>query len=85
MNHLVIRIYAGGDYAYNVVRPEHLNYHVHIHKTFRPGCLLYVDGNRVYNGVFNVDHLQHFDEIAANAQEKLSRTVNMFVDTCPYH
>lgn len=84
MNHLVIRVYAGGDYVYNVVKPEHLNYHVHINKTFRPGCLLYVDGKRVYDGVFKQSHMSKFDDIAADAYNRLINTLDLSVSTCPY-
>ena len=43
-NHLVLNIYASGDYKYNVVKDSHLEENIEFNKTWRFGRIIYVDG-----------------------------------------
>ena len=82
MNHLTLGVYLSGDYTYNVVREEDLEEHIQFNKTFRPGRLLYVDGQRVYNGVIKKEALSKYDTIAKEFYA--SYNINMNKPTIPY-
>ena len=82
VNHLTLGVYLSGDCAYNVVREEDLEEHIQFNKTFRPGRLLYVDGQRIYNGVLKEKYLPKYDKIV----EEFYMTNNVDLDkpTTPY-
>ncbi len=81
-NHLTLGVYLSGDYTYNVVREEDLEEHIQFNKTFRPGRLLYVDGQRVYNGVLKEEFLPKYDKIANEFYTLYN--INMSRPTIPY-
>lgn len=81
-NHLTLGIYPNGDYKYNVVLEEDLERHIEYNKTFRFGRLLYVDGERVYDGLQNKSDLEKYDKIAAVFYS--NNNINMKVTTKPY-
>ncbi len=80
--HLTMGIYPNEDYVYNVVLDEDLESHIEYNKTFRPGRLLYVDGERVNNGMIKEEYLGDYDQIAKEFYE--NNNVNMNVATIPY-
>ena len=81
-NHLTLGVYLSGDYTYNVVREEDLEEHIQFNKTFRPGRLLYVDGERVYNGVIKEEALYKYDKIAREFY--MANNVDLSKPTTPY-
>ena len=81
-NHLTLGVYLSGDYVYNVVREEDFEEHIQFNKTFRPGRLLYVDGQRIYNGVIKKEALSKYDIIAEEFYA--SYNINMSKPTIPY-
>lgn len=81
-NHLTLGVYLSGDYTYNVVREEDLEEHIQFNKIFRPSRLLYVDGQRVYNGVIKEEALSKYDKIAEEFYERYN--VDMSRPTIPY-
>ena len=81
-NHLTLGVYTNGQYKYNVVRDEDLESHIEYNKTWRWGRLLYVDGERVYDGCLKEESLPMYDEIARNFYE--NNNVNMNKPTIPY-
>lgn len=82
-NHLTLGIYANGQYKYNVVREEDLENHIEYNKTFRFGRLLYVDGERVYDGDAQTRaDLEKYDKIAEDFYK--NNKVNMNIPTIPY-
>ena len=81
-NHLTLGVYLSGDYTYNVVREEDLEEHIQFNKTFRPGRLLYVDGQRIYNGVIKKEALSKYDTVAEEFYA--SYNINMSKPTIPY-
>lgn len=81
-NHLTLGIYPNGNYVYNVVRDEDLEYHIEYNKIWRFGRLLYVDGKRVYNGCIKETHLEKFDKIAKDFYK--NNHINMYQPTIPY-
>lgn len=81
-NHLTLGVYTNGQYKYNVVRDEDLEHHIEYNKTWRWGRLLYVDGERVYDGCHKKESLPMYDEIARNFYE--NNNVNMNKPTIPY-
>ena len=50
MKHLVLNIYANGDYVFDSVDNIELKEYIEYNKLWRFGRLIYVDGQRVYNG-----------------------------------
>ena len=83
-NHLVLNIYASGDYKYNVVKDSHLEENIEFNKTWRFGRIIYVDGKRVYNGCIKEEALGKYDEIAKDFYENKAKDINMYVPTLPY-
>lgn len=83
-NHLVLNIYASGDYKYNVVKDSHLEENIEFNKTWRFGRIIYVDGKRVYNGCIKEEALDKYDEIAKDFYENKAKDINMYVPTIPY-
>ena len=83
-NHLVLNIYASGDYKYNVVRDSDLKDNIEFNKTWRFGRIIYVDGKRVYNGCIKEEALGKYDEIAIYIYENKAKDINMSVPTLPY-
>ena len=86
-NHLTLGVYLSGDYTYNVVREEDLEEHIQFNKTFRPGRLLYVDGQRIYNGVLKKEALPKYDKIAEKfykLQHYTLYNINTVRPTIPY-
>lgn len=81
-NHLTLGVYTNGQYKYNVVKEEDLESHIEYNKTWRWGRLLYVDGERVYDGCHKEESLPMYDEIARNFYE--NNNVNMNKPTIPY-
>ena len=84
MNHLVLNIYASGNYKYNVVRDFELEYNIEFNKTYRFGRIIYVDGKRVYDGVIKKEALYKYDRIAKDFFENKAKNINMSVPTLPY-
>lgn len=82
MTHLTLGIYPNGDYQFNVVRDEHLKDHIEYNTTMRPGRLLYVDGERKYDGMIKQEYLDKYDEIAKSFYA--NNNVNMYHATLPY-
>lgn len=82
MNHLTLGIYANGSYKFNVVREDDLINHIEYNKMMRCGRLLYVDGNRVYDGCNKSEYLEKFDAIADEFYN--NSKIDMSVDTIPY-
>lgn len=80
--HLTLGVYANGEYKFNVVRDEDLEYHIEYNKTFRFGRILYVDGKRVYDGCIKPEYLEKYDQIAKEFYE--TNNINMNVATIPY-
>jgi hypothetical protein len=81
-NHLTLGVYLSGDYTHNVVREEDLEEHIQFNKTFRPGRLLYVDGQRIYNGVLKEEVLSKYDKIAKEFYAL--HNINISRPTLPY-
>ena len=81
-NHLTLGVYASGGYVYNVVSEEDLEEHIQFNKTFRPGRLLYVDGQRIYNATIKKEALSKHDSIAKEFYA--SYNINMSRPTIPY-
>ena len=80
--HLTLGIYGNGDYKYNVVLDEDLESHIEYNKTFRFGRLLYVDGERVYDGCYKPEYLDKYDKIAAEFYSH--NNVDIHRPTIPY-
>ena len=72
-NHLTLGVYPNGDYKWNVVLDSDLADHINYNKTLRPGRLLYVDGERVHDGLMKGAELEKYDNIA----EKFYRDNNI--------
>lgn len=84
-NHITIGIYANKDYVYNVVRDCDLQGHIEYNETFRFGRLLYVDGERVYNGCMKEEYLHEYDELAKKVMQELLEDKNILLrPTIPY-
>lgn len=81
-NHLTLGVYPNGDYKYNVVREEDLQSHIEYNKKFRPGRLLYVDGERVNNGCRKPEYLEKYDKIADEFYK--NNKVDVSKPTIPY-
>jgi len=82
-NHLTLGIYGNGQYKYNVVREEDLEHHIRYNKIWRFGRLLYVDGQRIYDGNSQTKAaLDRYDKIAEDFYK--NNKVNMNVPTIPY-
>ena len=62
--HLILGVYANKHYISHVVKGKDLEAHIQYYKTHRPGLLLYVDGQRVYNGVIKEEVLHKYDKVA---------------------
>lgn len=80
--HLTLGVYANGEYKFNVVRDEDLELHIEYNKTFRFGRILYVDGERVYDGCIKPENLEKYDQIAKEFYK--TNNINMNVATIPY-
>lgn len=83
-NHLVLNVYASGDYKYNVVRDSDLEENIEFNKQWRFGRIIYVDGKRVYDGCIVEDALGKYDEIAKDFFENKAKDINMLTTTLPY-
>lgn len=82
-NRLTLGIYASGQYKYNVVKEEDVENHIKYNQTFRPGRLLYVDGERVCDGCVQTnENLDRYDKIAEAFYKNAK--VNMNIPTLPY-
>ncbi len=64
MKHLVLNIYANGDYVFDSVDNIELKEYIEYNKLWRFGRLIYVDGQRVYNGCIKSEYLSKYDAIA---------------------
>lgn len=64
MKHLVLNIYANGEYLFEYVNNSDLKEYIDYNKVWRFGRLIYVDGKRVYNGSIKSDSLDKYDKIA---------------------
>ena len=64
MKHLVLNIYANGDYVFDSVDNVELKAYIEYNKLWRFGRLIYVDGQRVYNGCIKDEYLKKYDDIA---------------------
>lgn len=82
MNHLTLGVYLDGSYEYNVVCGEDLEHHIEYNRIWRPGRLLYVDGDRVFDGCIRKEALSRYDEIARKFFE--GNSVDMSLPTIPY-
>lgn len=82
MNHLILNIYGNKSYQVNVVRPEDLEKNIQYNKTFRPGRIMYLDGQRIYNGCIKETYLEEYDKIADEFFK--DNTVNLNIPTIPY-
>ena len=78
--HLTLGVYPNGQYMFNGVREEDLEDHIQYNKTFRPGRLLYVDGQRVYDGM--VKDCSKYDRVAAEFYKR--HNIDMSKPTLPY-
>ena len=83
-NHLVLNVYASGDYKVNVVRDSDLEDNIEFNKTWRFGRIIYVDGKRVYDGCIVKEALGKYDDIAKDFFENKAKNINMLVPTIPY-
>lgn len=83
-NHLTLGVYANGQYKYNVVRDEDLEHHIEYNKKMRFGRLLYVDGERVYDGCMRKEILPEYDEIARKFYKDYKDKIDMDKPTIPY-
>lgn len=83
-NVLSIRIYPDKHYVVNVVHPDDIENHIEYNKDFRPGCLLYVDGKRVSNGMRKEEYLADFDEYEKSIRTTELKSINMNKCTRPY-
>ena len=83
-NHLTIGIYTNGQWKYNVVRDEDIKHHIEYNKTWRPGRLLYVDGKRVWNGMYKEEYCAKYDAIEKEVREIKLKNINMNNPTIPY-
>ena len=83
-NHLVLNIYASGNYKYNVVRDSDLEDNIEFNKQWRCGRLIYVDGKRVYGGCIIEEALGKYDEIAKDFFENKAKDIDMLTPTIPY-
>lgn len=83
-NHLVLNVYASGDYKYNVVKDCDLEENIEFNKQWRFGRIIYVDGNRVYDGCIVKEALGKYDDIAKDFFENKAKDINMFKPTIPY-
>lgn len=83
-NHLVLNIYASGNYKYNVVKDSDLEDNIEFNKQWRGGRLIYVDGKRVYGGCIIEDALGEYDEIAKDFFENKAKNIDMLTPTIPY-
>lgn len=81
---ITIGIYPNKDYVYNVVDKEDLNDHIEYNKVMRPGRLLYVNGERVHNGLRVKEVLPEYDRLADEIYKKLLKDVNTSIPTRPY-
>lgn len=66
MNHLVLNIYSNGSYVSEIVKDSDLKNYIEYNKLWRFGRLIYVDGQRVYNGCIKNEDLNKYDLIANN-------------------
>lgn len=64
MKHLVLNIYANGEYVFEYVLNCDLKAYIEYNKVWRFGRLIYVDGQRVYNGCIKEEYLKKYDDIA---------------------
>lgn len=71
MSHLVLNLYASGDYTVDKVNDIELRNYVEFNKKWRFGRLIYVDGQRVYNGCIKDDCIEKYDTIARDLYAKL--------------
>lgn len=78
--HLTLGVYPNGHYISNVVREKDLEDHIQYNKTYRPGRLLYVDGQRVYDGM--VKDCTKYDKVAEVFYAKYD--IDMCIPTIPY-
>lgn len=82
--HIVMRLYASENYVYNIVPIQDLQEHVEYNTEFRPGCILYIDGIRVYNGCMKDECLDKYDKIADKVYEDLKYSDNLKPSEKPY-
>lgn len=78
--HLTLGVYPSGQYISNIVRDKDLAEHIQYNKTFRPGRLLYVDGQRVYDGM--VKDCAKYDQVAEVFYARYD--IDMSRPTLPY-
>ena len=78
--HLTLGVYPNGHYISNVVREKDLEDHIQYNKTYRPGRLLYVDGQRVYDGM--VKDCAKYDKVAEAFYARYD--IDMSRPTLPY-
>lgn len=81
-NHLSLRLYPNKDYVINVVSDANLASHVEYNKTYRFGCILYIDGVRKTNGCLKEDCLKEYDEYASNLLKTLD--IDLTKETTPF-
>ena len=84
MNHLVLNVYASGNYKYNVVRDCDLKDNIEFNKAWRFGRIIYVDGKRVYDGCIVEGALGKYDDIAKDFYVNKAKDINMLEPTIPY-
>ena len=84
-NHLSVRIYPNKQVVCNVVAEEDLDNHIEYNKTFRFGCLLYIDGTRVSDGCLKQEVLSDYDTFYKDWYSRIRVNVNLNKVTRPVY
>lgn len=86
INHVTLGIYPDKSYKYNVVRDEDLDAHITCNILARPGRLLYVDGERVYDACIKKEKLSEYDKIAESFYKDVytNKSISLHTPTIPY-
>ena len=75
MKHLVLNMYANGEYVFENVSQSELKAYIEYNKLWRFGRLIYVDGKRVYNGCIENGYLEKYDKIAKKFYSEYNRSM----------
>lgn len=75
MNHVTIGFYGDGSFKYNVVAEEDLESHIEYNRRFRPGRMLFVDGEYICGGCLKEEYKQQ------RIEEHKERIKDMHIDT----
>lgn len=81
-NHLSFRLYPSMGYVVNVVSDVNLQSHINFNATYRPSCLLYIDGKRELSGCIKQDCLNDYDDFAKATLDRLQ--IDLSRETTPF-